>query len=258
MSKMQLAAAGQKKSAKGSGANKAYNTLRDWIVSLEMPPGEDIDEQALGEELGISRTPLREAMIRLAAEGLISLLPNRGARVASMGISQLQEHLEALELAQRAATRLAAVRRTNADIERIEQLVLAFEDAHANGDVSGMIDRNWELHIAIGNACGNRVLAKIYTNLLTENIRVARIAMSYESFPSAEARHSHLENILREHREMLDAIKQQDADRAEELAHSHTGLARKRVTEYISHSAVSDVSISPRTINPLVKELSNV
>lgn len=190
-------------------------------------------------------------MIRLAAEGLISLLPNRGARVASMDIPQLQEHLEAFDLAQRATTRLAALRRSTADLSRIEGLIVAFEKAHADNDVNGMIDGNWELHLAIGNACGNRVLAKIYANLLTENLRVARLAMSYETFASAEARRSHLDNILREHREILEAIRTRDADGAEDLASSHTGLARKRVTEYISQSAATDVSISPRsTLSP--------
>lgn len=231
------------KHAKGSGASKAYHLLRDRIVSLEMHPGDDIDEQALVDELGISRTPLREAMIRLAAEGLISLLPNRGARVSSMDIPQLQEHLEAFELAQRATTRLAALRRTPADLRRIEALVVAFEEAHAKKDVNAMIDGNWELHLAIGNACGNRVLAKIYANLLTENLRVARLAMSYETFPTDEARKAHLGKILQEHREILDALMAQDVERAEHLAASHTNLARKRVTEYISLSALGEMSV---------------
>jgi DNA-binding GntR family transcriptional regulator len=258
MNRRKLPVAEQAKAVKGSGASKAYHLLRDRIVSLEMPPGEDIDEQALVEELGISRTPLREAMIRLAAEGLISLLPNRGARVASMDIPQLQEHLEAFELAQRATTRLAALRRSAADLKRIEDLIVAFEQAHALNDVNGMIDGNWDLHLAIGNACGNRVLAKIYANLLTENLRVARLAMSYETFPTVEARRSHLDNILREHREILDAIRERDADRAEDLACSHTGLARKRVTEYISQSAVSGLSISPRSTRALNGTLNDV
>lgn len=248
----------QVKAVKGSGAGKAYQLLRDRIVSLEMPPGDDIDEQALVEELGISRTPLREAMIRLAAEGLISLLPNRGARVASMDIPQLQEHLESFELAQRATTRLAAIRRSATDLKRIEGLVAAFEQAHAQNDVNGMIDRNWDLHMAIGSACGNRVLAKIYANLLTENLRVARLAMSYETFPTPQSRRSHLADILREHRELLDAIQKQDADRAEELACSHTDLARRRVTEYISQSAVGGLSISPRVRRARDQRLNDV
>ena len=242
MPKQAKAAAAPLKVSKGSGSSRAYQVLRDRIVSLEMAPGDDIDEQALVDELGISRTPLREALIRLAAEGLVSQLPNRGARVASMDIPQLQEHLEAFELAQRATTRLAALRRTPAQLAQIEKLVVAFEEAHAQHNVNEMIDGNWRLHLAIGNACGNRVLAKIYANLLTENLRVARLAMSYETFASDEARQGHLGRILDEHRQILDAITRRDADRAEQLGASHTNLARKRVTEYISQSAVGTMS----------------
>ncbi|CAH2904483.1 MAG: hypothetical protein PPHEMADM_5415 [uncultured Paraburkholderia sp.] len=258
MNRKKAPAPEQAKAVKGSGASKAYQLLRERIVSLSMPPGEDIDEQALVDELVISRTPLREAMIRLAAEGLITLLPNRGARVASMDIPQLQEHLETFELAQRATTRLAALRRSAVDLKRIEELVVAFEKAHEDNDVNGMIDGNWVLHLAIGNSCGNRVLAKIYENLLTENLRVARLAMSYETFSTNEARRSHLCNILREHRELLDAITRQDADRAEELACSHTGLARKRVTDSLSQSAVGGVSVSPRSTRALNGTLNDV
>jgi DNA-binding GntR family transcriptional regulator len=231
------------RTAKGSGATKAYELLRERIVSLDLYPGDDIDENSLEQELGISRTPLREALIRLAAEGLVALLPNRGARVSSMDIPQLQEHLEAFELAQRVTTRLAALRRSVADLRRIEQLVVDFESAHADSDVNRMIDGNWQLHMAIGNACGNRVLAKIYANLLTENLRVARLAMSYETFPTEEARQSHLDNILGEHRELLAALTARDAEQAERLAISHTNLARRRVTEYISQSAIGAVSL---------------
>lgn len=258
MAKKQMPNSGQIKTAKGTGASQAYKLLRRRIVSLEMPPGEDIDEQTLMKELGVARTPLREAMIRLAAEGLISRLPNRGARVASMDIPQLQEHLEAFELAQRATTSLAALRRSAADLKRIEELVVAFEDAHANNDVDGMIDGNWNLHLAIGNACGNSVLAKIYANLLTESLRIARLAMSYETFSTPEARTLHLNNILREHREMLDAIKNQDADRAADLAYSHVGLARKRVIEYISQSAVTSLSVSHHSPQTLKGSFDNV
>ncbi|WP_322032713.1 GntR family transcriptional regulator [Paraburkholderia sp. J76] len=251
MNRKKLPAAGQAKAVKGADANNEYQLLRDRIASLELLPGEDIDEQALVEELGISGPPLRTVMIRLAAEGLISLLPGRGAWVASMDIPQLQEHLEAFELAHRATLRLAAQRRSGTDLKHIEDRVAAFEQAYANDDVNGMIDGRRDLHLAIGNACGNRVLAGIYAKLLEENLRVARLAMSHGSFPSAQARHSHLNGILREHREFLDAIRKEDADRAENLACSHIGRVRKRVAEYVSQRAVAGVSISSRSTRAL-------
>jgi DNA-binding GntR family transcriptional regulator len=206
--------------SKGTGSSTAYKALRSRIVSLEMRPGEDIDEQSLVDEFGISRTPLREAMIRLAAEGLITLLPNRGARVASMELPQIQEHLEAFE-----------------------GFVVAFEQAQAAGDTNSMIDTNWDLHNAIGQASGNRVLAKIYAGLLTEDLRIARLAMSYESFASSAAYDSHVGSILSEHRQLLAAIAESDADGADKLAASHTNLARTRVADFISSSGITGLLI---------------
>lgn len=244
--------------SKGTGSSVAYHELRRRIVSLKMRPGEDIDEQALVEELSISRTPLREAMIRLASEGLIALLPNRGARVASFELPQLQEHLEAFELTQRAVTRLAALRRTDADLKRIAHWVEAFEVARARDDSETMIDLNWELHRAIGDACGNRVLAKMYYGLLTEGLRLARLAMSYESFDSEDGYAGHLAMIIREHREMLAALTDRDAERADRLGLSHTNLARKRVTEFISASGVTALAFNGFGEGPGTKEKGNV
>lgn len=239
--------------SKGTGSSVVYQELRNRIVSLEMQPGADIDEQSLVEELAVSRTPLREALIRLASEGLIDLLPNRGARVSSFDLPQLHEHLEAFELTQRAATRLAAIRRTNRDLERITGFVEAFEDARSRDDTDSMIDLNWELHRAIGQACGNRVIENMYYSLLTQGLRVARLAMSYECFGSGDDYAKHLGNIIREHREILDALTRRDAERADQLGLSHTNLARQRVTGFITMSGVSRLTL--RNLGDTISEV---
>jgi len=230
--------------SKGNSGAVAYDELRRRIVMLQLQPGADLDEANLGNELGISRTPLREALVRLASEGLVTVHPNRGARVASLELTQLQEHLEAFDLVQRAATKLAALRRTDEDLEIIEKHVEAFEQATRDEDTERMVESNWELHQAIGAACGNRVIQKFYSSQLTESLRVARLAMSYEAYGSVEAHDRHVSEILREHRELLDALERRDAQTAERLAGSHSNLARKRVTEYISLNRAQDIHVA--------------
>jgi len=230
--------------SKGNSGAVAYDELKRRIVMLQLQPGADLDEANLGKELGISRTPLREALVRLASEGLVTVHPNRGARVASLELTQLQEHLEAFDLAQRAATKLAAIRRSDADLEIIARHVQAFEQATREQDAERMVETNWDLHHAIGAACGNRVIQKFYASQLTESLRVARLAMAYEAYGSVEAHDRHVSEILREHRELLEAIAQHDAARAERLAGSHSGLARKRVTEYISLNRAGDIHVA--------------
>ncbi len=228
---------------KGHGGALAYDWLKRRIVSLELLPGSTVDEAALVDMLGVSRTPLREAIVRLAAEGLIDLLPNRGARVTAMDLTQMQEHLDAFELLQRAATVLAAMHRPDAAVSRLRELGAAFEAAAGARDATLMIDTNWSFHCAIGEACGNRYLARMYTGLLTEGLRIARLAMAYECYGSEAAYAAHLAQILREHRELVRVIADRDAARAASLADSHSNLARKRVSAYLSRNSTRSIAV---------------
>lgn len=229
--------------SKGNSGTVAYDDLKRRIVMLDLQPGADLDEAALGLELGISRTPLREALVRLASEGLVTVLPNRGARVASLELTHLQAHLEAFALAQRAVTRLAALRRSEADLQSIALHMVAFEEASAVSDVERMVETNFDFHFAISKAARNPILERFYVSQLTESLRVARLAMAYEWYGTTDARNHHVGEILREHRELLDALRRRDADMAEKLAGSHSDLARKRVSEYLSLKQAEEISV---------------
>lgn len=219
-----------------ASSGNVYERLRAQILALELAPGSPLLEDRLAQSLGASRTPLREALIRLSGEGLVDLLPNRGARVSNIALPQLQQHLEAFELLQRTATVLAAQRRSPEDLVRLKALCTAFEESCAANDVPGMIEANWSFHHAIGAACGNEFIARMYDTMLTDGLRVARLAMAYECYGSVEAHTRHLGEILREHRELIDAIEQRDVRRATELSDSHSNLARMRVSDYLSRS----------------------
>ncbi|MCR5857206.1 GntR family transcriptional regulator [Mesorhizobium sp. J428] len=229
---------------KGGSSEFAYRALRDEIVSLSLEPGADLDEATVVTRLGLSRTPVREALVRLAGEGLVQLLPNRGARVSPMGWNDIREHLEAFDVAQRLVTRWAAIRRTESQLVSIRQECEAFEKVAGKRMADQMLESNWRFHAAIAACCRNKVLEQFYLQLLTGNLRISRLAMAYQAYPSEEAYRSHVGNILREHREIVDAIESGDADRAEALARSHAGLARKRVSETLTQSLTTKMDIS--------------
>jgi DNA-binding GntR family transcriptional regulator len=224
------------KALKGASSEHAYRALKQEIVSFILVPGEDLDEATLVRRLGVSRTPVREAMVRLAAEGLVHLVPNRGARVAPMGWNDIREHLEAFDVSQRLVTRWAAVRRAPDQIAHMDTERLAFETAFKKDDPVSMLDANFRFHAAIGAACGNSLLQKFYLQQLTADLRIARLAMTNECFPNERAYRGHVGEIVREHRELVAAIRGSDADRAEELARSHADLARKRVSESLTQT----------------------
>jgi DNA-binding GntR family transcriptional regulator len=123
----------------------------------------------------------------------------------------------------------------------------AFEDAAESGDAERMIEANWDFHHTIGEACQNRYLEKTYTGLLTENLRIARLAMAYVCYGSERAYRSHLASILTEHRAMLKAIRDQSADDADRLAASHANLARTRVTSYLGNSLTGTIGLASLT-----------
>ena len=112
---------GKRGRPRGTGTDTVYQSIRAQILNLTLKPGSDLDENQLVRQFKMSRTPVREALIRLSSEGLIKLMPNIGARVASLTANEVPQLLEALELAQRATTRWAAVRRRPDDLERFAQ-----------------------------------------------------------------------------------------------------------------------------------------
>ena len=101
-----------RRSPKEIGTQRVYAEVHEDIIGLRLQPGADLDEAGLEERFSVSRTPVREALIRLASEGLIFLLPNRGARVSHIDISDVPQLFEALDLCQRATIRWATARRT--------------------------------------------------------------------------------------------------------------------------------------------------
>ena len=106
----------------GYGALMIYETLRDDILSLKLEPGKLIDETSLAKRFQVSRSPIREALVKLGTEGLTKTLPNKGTIVAPLTLEELPDYMDALDLIQRSVTRLAALNRTNRILLKFVQI----------------------------------------------------------------------------------------------------------------------------------------
>ena len=228
--------------AKGTNTAWVYDLLRDDILTLAVSPGEDLDEAGLVKRFGLSRTPVREALIRLAADGLVELLPNRGAKVAAIDLSDFPRYVEALDLIQRAATRLAATHRRATDLSLIERARDRFEQAVRIGDTAAMTQDNRDFHVAIGAASGNRYLNEAYARLLDQGMRMLRIPFAYDP-QGDDGVERHLTNIIKEHRALTKAIRAGDGDRAEAIAGKHTELFQSRLLQYLTQIETRSISI---------------
>ena len=145
--------------ARGYGAIHVFERLRDEILSLELRPGQLIDEASLAARFDVSRSPVREALVRLAAEGLVETVPNKGTIVTPLNIEEFPQYIDALDLIQRAVYRLAAPQqhggrpRTRSGRRRATSPTRVVAN-----DALGMIAQNVVFHLAIADAAATAFL----------------------------------------------------------------------------------------------------
>lgn len=226
------------KRAKGSGVKLAYETIRDEILSLVLPPGALLDEMTLAEKFGMSRSPVREALIRLAGDELVVTLANRSTVVAPIDIQSFPKYVEALDIAQRMNTRLAAELRTEADLVQIAQRQTEFVAAVKTGRHLPMSEANKAFHMAIASAGRNPYLAAFYDRLLNHGRRM--LHLHFEFLEKND------EGVLLtdEHDDMIDAIRKKDVARADMLAHAHTRQFQDNFVEFMKHNYLKDAPIA--------------
>jgi len=194
--------------------------------------------------LKVSRTPVREALIKLASEGLVELHQNRGAWVSEITLSDIRQFFEALDVAQRMVTRLAALRFNPQALESLRTHAADFDRNVKTGNISAMHQANFQFHAVIAGNCGNALVAEHYMRLLNIGTRVSHLALVYEqSSRTKDSETLGLENIGDEHRKMIEYILSGEADKAEEVAREHTVHFRQRVLNYVMSSEAAAIRI---------------
>jgi DNA-binding GntR family transcriptional regulator len=225
------------KRAKGSGVRFAYDSLRDEILSLTLAPGALLDETTLADRFGMSRSPVREALIRLAGEELVVTLANRSTIVAPIDIQSFPKYVEALDIAQRMNTRLAAELRTESDLATIAKRQRDFVAVVKTRNHLAMSEANRAFHMAIAHAGRNPYLAAFYDRLLNQGRRMLHL-----HFEFLEKGQGGL-LLTDEHDDMLDAIRQRDVERADHLAHAHTRQFQHNFIDFMQHNYLGKVTL---------------
>lgn len=222
---------------KGAGWKSVYDTLRTEILALTLPPGQLLDETSLAERFDLSRSPVREALIRLAAEELVVTLPNRSTIVAPIELASFPKYVDALDIAQRVTARLAAELRTDADLEAMASRQRRFEAAVKSGDHLAMSEANKDFHVAIAQAGRNPYFAAFYEKLLDQGRRMLHLHFEFLE----RTREGYL--LTDEHHEMLAAIKARDVERADQLAHDHTRQFRDSFISFMKKNYATDMAL---------------
>lgn len=191
---------------------RAASRLRTLIVRGELGPGEPLNEAGLSEALGVSRTPLREALKLLAAEGLVQLRLNRSGVVAPLKAEELVDLFEAVSGIERVAAELAAVRMTEQDLEKLEQLQERMERHHGSKRLKDYFEINQQVHSAIVAAARNEAIKAAHNWLLARAERARFLALSFQG---------RWEESVEEHRQVLSALAARDGEKAGRLLAAH-------------------------------------
>jgi DNA-binding GntR family transcriptional regulator len=223
--------------ARGSGVQTVYDALRQSIVDLTFEPGAPLDEVTLAERFDMSRTPVREALVRLAAEGLVTQLPNRNTIVAPIDFGRLPVYFEALTLMYRVTTRLAAGTRTTQQLKVMRGYQAAYAQAVEDVDVPGMIGHNRDFHVAIAEAGGNPYFTGLFTRLLDEGRRILRLYY-YPSFDDQLPR-----KYVDEHDAMVGAIEARDLALSELLAAQHADQIVRQIQSYLARDRTREMAL---------------
>jgi DNA-binding GntR family transcriptional regulator len=193
-------------------AGALADRLRELIIEGELPPGTRLNERALCDRLGASRTPLREAFRLLAAEHLVELQPNRGAQVVSLSDEDIRESFEVMGALEALAGELACGGITAEEVAEIKALTFEMLACHARRDLPAYYRINRVIHQCINRAARNALLTQVYSNL-NQRIENLRFRSNFDQHKWDKA--------AREHADMVDALEARDGARLGAILRNH-------------------------------------
>lgn len=215
-------------------ADQAYEAIRDRIVDGEIPVGAFVREQEVSEALGVSRTPVREALGRLASEGFLERIPHRGFRVPEEPMGTLLELYPILSALELLAGRLALPHLTSADVKRLKQINARMVDRRKGGHVRDLINLNTQFHQVICRKSGSQRLLDLLDDLRSQ---VKRLEIWYYS------QQNRIEESIAHHDQLIGAIEAGNHEEALRLLEENMALTYERFSE--EHARVEDRNEEP-------------
>jgi DNA-binding GntR family transcriptional regulator len=208
-----------------------FDSLREAIIVGELKPGERLMEIQLADKMGVSRTPVREAIRKLELEGLVQMLPRRGAQVANLSVKDIMDVLEVRASLDALATSLAAERIKEDEIKNLLQTQAQFSSCVEKDNLQGAIKKDVEFHEIIYRASRNDKLMQITSNLREQ---VQRFRIIYlKDYKSARG-------LIKEHSDIINAIKTGNGEMAYNFAHKHIVNQKESIIKSLG-DAVNDV-----------------
>ena len=190
----------------------AYLRLKEALVTLAYKPGEYLNTAQVMERLGVGRTPVNQALHRLSAEGLVRIIPRKGAMASPLSINDALELIEVRLVNEMLCMRLAAAAITDAELAELQTVAEQFEAAAQRRDAASVMNFDRSFHEKIGLAARNAMLQDILNVLHARSQRFWAISLASEG---------HLAEVIEEHRTIVGALRRRDGEAAAEAAKTH-------------------------------------
>jgi DNA-binding GntR family transcriptional regulator len=203
----------------------AYQRLKDAIRNANLPPGEPLSENRLSKVLGISRTPVREALQKLSQEGLVEIIPGRAVRIANRSFKDVVDVLYIRLLLEPGMMRLVAENITEDQIDLLWSCIVHMEGAATSGDRNGWARADTVWHETISDACPNQLLGEMALQM--------RNRIHHYSNVEHELKIEQLINGTAEHRDITDAVASRDGAKAEKVMHEHLISLRENLFDQL-------------------------
>lgn len=203
--------------------------LRNRILSQDIAPGSDLDETGLSEEYGISRTPLREVLHRLAGDGYVRLEENRGAKVVSMDLSAMRVFFQTAPLIYSSVARQAAENRTSVQIAQLKEIQQHFVAAIRAGETQSVALLNHEFHQQIGEMAQNPYLMASLKRMLIDHTRFSQTFFR----PQTADDKTRIQKAIDQHDAMISAIEAQETALVIDQTLQHWDLSRDQIEKYV-------------------------
>ncbi|RKY51263.1 MAG: GntR family transcriptional regulator [Candidatus Neomarinimicrobiota bacterium] len=210
--------------SKISQREKTYKAIKQAIISYEVKPGEPLAEEQIANKLGVSRTPVREALKELRKEGLVKIIHRKGAFVAEISSKDVEEIFLLREILECAAEKIAIPRLKEEDLIEMESLFNSISKDIEMKNYKNIFDTDIKLHSLIVDTAGNRRLSK-FLNILNGQVHRMRVLSA-----TAPGR---LNKSLQEHKDILEALKKRDIDLAEQRLKQHIRNIKNNILEML-------------------------
>jgi len=207
-----------------------YEDLKWKILTMHLEPGSDLDEVRLSEQYGLSRTPVRDVFRRMAGEGFVEIIGNRGASVASMNHKTLKEFVQTAPLIYTSVTRLAVTNATPAQLRELKRVQTKFRNSVKRDSVDEMVVYDDRFHGTLGEMADNHYLNASLQRLLIDHARISHSYFDRASIKQCES----VGSAVEQHEQLIEAIESGDVDAAVDVTLAHWNHSRRESDKFFN------------------------